>query len=337
MKKNMLIKEKHRGSTVKEKENSKTTDIKNIRDKLFLSPIRTNISSFKKNIKALNKSCDKAIKIKLKVNKTLKYANREFFKNINYNDYQQLLTEYTNINEGSISWATQLRENRNLTQKNNSPKNKNILNYKKLAKEKPKGIILTEKFNEPTFYVQDLEKYKTKLKKQKRPLSSILNPNFNNIRHLYINKKGARSKEFASSLRNYNINVQKYNKEKLKLKWINNTNYEKNEYLTKFLLPQTQTGVENLKKLEKKMYRPYTVMYKEKVIGSDSIKQKVLSPDKNYTYDGIGEHLNMANYHSNYRVKNTCQAENIFKKGTNSQCLFELGLRNYKSFSNSNK
>ena len=154
---------------------------------------------------------------------------------------------------------------------------------------------------------------------------------------MYINKKGARSKEFASSLRNYNINVQKYNKEKLKLKWINNTNYEKNEYLTKFLLPQTQTGVENLKKLEKKMYRPYTVMYKEKVIGSDSIKQKVLSPDKNYTYDGIGEHLNMANYHSNYRVKNTCQAENIFKKGTNSQCLFELGLRNYKSFSNSNK
>ena len=45
----------------------------------------------------------------------------------------------------------------------------------------------------------------------------------------------------------------------------------------------------------------------------------------------------MINYHSKYRIKNTSQGEEIFKNGTNSQCLYELGLRNYKSFSNQKK
>lgn len=74
-----------------------------------------------------------------------------------------------------------------ITSKNKNNKNNSNSNAKTI--EKQKGITLTESFNEPKFYNEDLEKYKLRIKKDKRPLSSVLNPNFNNIRHLYIDKK----------------------------------------------------------------------------------------------------------------------------------------------------
>jgi hypothetical protein len=256
------------------------------------------------------------------------------------------ITEYTNTHNGNLSWAIKLRANQNkniLTEpssKKSSSKNKKATKTKSSKSnektiEKPKGITLTESFNEPKFYNEDLEKYKLRIKKDKRPLSSVLNPNFNNIRHLYIDKNNFRSKEFGASLRNYSPLLK--GKDKMKIKWDNYLSPNRDDkHLTKFLLPRTNDGREAMKRLEKRMYRPYKVLFKDVILGDYKIKQKVMTPVNDFTYDGIGEHLNMINYHSHYRVKNTSQGENIFKKGTNSQCLYELGLRNYKPFSAKN-
>ena len=272
------------------------------------------------------------------------------FYNRNINDYKMFITEYTNTHNGNLAWAIKLRANQNkniltgppskkvlskkkITSKNKNNKNNSNSNTKTI--EKQKGITLTESFNEPKFYNEDLEKYKLRIKKDKRPLSSVLNPNFNNIRHLYIDKKNFRSKEFGASLRNYSP-LQK-GKDKIKIKWDNYLSPNRDDrHLTKFLLPRTHDGREAMKRLENRMYRPYKVLFKDVILDNDKIKQKVMTPVKDFTYDGIGEHLNMINYHSHYRVKNTSQGENILKKGTNSQCLYELGLRNYKPFSAKN-
>lgn len=287
--------------------------------------------------------------VKLKQNKDKKDNTKlqyNLFYNRNINDYQMFITEYTNTHNGNLSWAIKLRanQNRNMqtepTSKKSASKKKTIFKNKisksnKKTIEKPKGITLTESFNEPKFYNEDLEKYKLRIKKDKRPLSSVLNPNFNNIRHLYIDKNNFRSKEFGASLRNYSPFQKK--KDKIKIKWDNYLSPNRDDkHLTKFLLPRTNDGREAMKKLEKRMFRPYKVLYKDVILGNDKIKQKVMTPVKDFTYDGIGEHLNMINYHTNYRVKNTSQGENIFKKGTNSQCLYEFELRNYKPFSAKN-
>ena len=259
-----------------------------------------------------------------KIHNTLKY-------NRNYNDYHQFLTEYSNSHNGNLSWAIKLRENQN--KKHETPKKDKIIKnkIKLISKEKTKGISLTTNFKEPKFYIEDLEKYKLKLKKQKRPLSSIANPNFNNIRHLFINKNGGElSKEFASSLRYYS--EKKTKKEKTQWNRYFNNNNKENKELIRFLLPITQEGKKNLKKLEKRLYRPYNFLYKNIVLGNDTIKQKVTSPKKDYSYGGIGEHLNMISYNNHYGVANSSQFENILKRGNNSQCFFELGLRNYKYF-----
>ena len=215
-------------------------------------------------------------------------------------------------NKEELNESTKNSKNKNI--KNQYIKNENSKN--KNPKDKTKGLNLTETFNEPKFYNEDLEKFKLRQKKNKRPLSSILNPNFNNIRHLFINKNSFRSKEFGASLRNYS--PIKSGKDKLKVKWDNYIRPNKEDsHLTRFLLPKTNEGKQNLKKLEKRMYRPYKVMFKDVMIGEDTIKQKILTPKKDFTYDGIGEHLNMINYHSKYRVRNTSQGEEIFKNGTN--------------------
>ena len=290
---------------------------------------------------------NKEVKIKqTKEKKDMPKIQYNLFYNRNINDYQMFITEYTNTHKGNLSWAIKLRANQNkniLTEpssKKSSSKNKKTTKTKSSKSnektiEKPKGITLTESFNEPKFYNEDLEKYKLRIKKDKRPLSSMLNPNFNIIRHLYIDKNNFRSKEFGASLRNYS--PLKKGKDKIKIKWDNYLSPNRDDkHLTKFLLPRTNDGREAMKRLEKRMYRPYKVLFKDVILGDDKIKQKVMTPVKDFTYDGIGEHLNMINYHSHYRVKNTSQAENIFKKGTNSQCLYELGLRNYKPFSAKN-
>lgn len=288
--------------------------------------------------------------IKLKQAKDKKETSKleyNLFYNRNINDYKMFITEYTNTHNGNLSWAIKLRADQNKNLKMSEPTSKKGLSKSKIIPknkesksnkktiEKKKGITLTESFNEPKFYNEDLEKYKLRIKKDKRPLSSVLNPNFNNIRHLYIDKNNFRSKEFGASLRNYSPLIK--GKDKIKIKWDNYLSPNRDDkHLTRFLLPRTHDGREAVKRIEKRMYQPYKVLFKDVILGDDKIKQKVMTPVKDFTYDGIGEHLNMINYHSHYRVKNTSAGENIFKKGTNSQCLYELGLRNYKPFSAKN-
>ena len=332
MKNNFLIKKNNnkesifKNSDSIKKENKKTK-------KLLFNLSKANKKIDNNNIKLSNND-EEEVKIKLKKRKYKILNNLIYSRNIN--DYQQFLTDYRNTHNGNLSWATHLRESQKKSY--DTPKKDKLLKNKIniSSKLKVKGITLTNNFKEPNFYSEDLEKYKSKLKKQKRPLSSILNPNFNNIKHWFINKNGGEhSKEFASCISWYNFSEKKPEK---KLKWNRyfNDYKEYNKNLIKFLLPRTQEGKKNLKKLENKIFKTYNVLYKDIVLGNDAIKQKVMTPKKDYTYGGIGEHFNMRKYNSHYYGVNTGQFENILKKGTYSQCLFELGLRNYKSFTKNN-
>ena len=250
----------------------------------------------------------------------------------NYNDYKQILKELTDINTSKINWAMKLRKDQLISlmkEKEIKSKNKNLKNIQS-AKPATKGLILTSNFIEPKFYMDDLEKFRKKIGSKKRPLSSILNPNFNNVKHLFANRINLQSKEFASSLRFYNT---KKNNENKKIKWNNcfsKVNKSRdNAYYASFLLPKTEEGKKNLKRLEKKISTPYQVIFKDIILGNDNIKQKILTPKRDFSYSGVGSYLDLGNYRTNYGVKNTSLNEQILKTESNSQCLFELGLRNY--------
>ena len=248
----------------------------------------------------------------------------------NFNDYKQILTELTDINTSKINWAIKLRKDFmdkmiEKKEKNNNKKPRNASS----AKPVMRGLVLTSNFIEPKFYMDDLEKFRLKMKNKKRPLSSILNPNFNNVKHLFANKINLQSKEFASSLRNYNTPKLKFDKMKWNNFFTNNNKNRDNANYAVFLLPKTEEGKKNYRRLEKKISAPYSVIYKDIIVGNDTIKQKVLTPKKDFCYSGVGSYLDLGNYRTNYGVKNTGQSVNILKTESNSQSLFELGLRNY--------
>ncbi len=47
------------------------------------------------------------------------------------------------------------------------------------------------------------------------------------------------------------------------------------------------------------------------------------------TNEYLGENKSLKAYSDKYRVKNAASIQHLLKKGTNSQALFQSGLRNY--------
>ena len=144
---------------------------------------KTNTSSTLFNRKALTKIEDSKINKETKASylsqketriksSLLKHPNISLSRN--FNDYNQILTDLTDINKSKISWAIKLRQpNIPISSKNQSNNflkiNKKEIISKKdrnisSAKPATKGLILTSNFIEPKFYMEDLDKYKKKKK-----------------------------------------------------------------------------------------------------------------------------------------------------------------------------
>ena len=154
---------------------------------------KTNTSSTLFNRKALTKIEDSKINKETKASylsqketriksSLLKHPNISLSRN--FNDYNQILTDLTDINKSKISWAIKLRQpNIPISSKNQSNNflkiNKKEIISKKdrnisSAKPATKGLILTSNFIEPKFYMEDLDKYK---KKNKNKITNISNDN----------------------------------------------------------------------------------------------------------------------------------------------------------------
>ena len=199
-------------------------------------------------------------------------------------------------------------------------------------------ISLTEVFNEPTFYANDLEKYK---KKQNYRDSKIIkyNPNYNKIKHLILGKttgnKNYSQFQFSSCLRDYNSKEKMLNIEKEK-KWkVMPLPKLKNDiYKVKCLSPVTQKGIENYHKLEKYMPKNYDITYRQAVVGNDRIKVKELVNNRSYTVCGYGDSLGDIKYNNKFGDNNMFANKKLLRVSTNPLSKFELGLRIYDSHKN---
>lgn len=203
-------------------------------------------------------------------------------------------------------------------------------------------INLTNNFHEPSFYVEDLEKYKKKQKKNSEQKIIKLNPNYNKIKHLVLGNNTGNTNysqfNFSTCLREYNNNdinknnIEKENKWKItplpKLKCDN--------YTAKFLAPITPNGIQNVKKLEKFMPKNYEINHGEAIVGNDTIKKKILVSNRSYTVSGYGDCLGVPKYDNKFRDNNMFPNKIILKTETNPFSKFELGLRNYGTHQNLN-
>ena len=250
----------------------------------------------------------------------------------NINSYQHLLRGtdfgiYENLN-----WALRLRDY------NHKGMNDKVVDYKdyyyremvKISEIKQEKVQLTQNFNPPSFYDEDLNKYKRRIKTAKGPLIAKLNPNFYKIRHLLFGNNNGKVNysqfKFETTLRDINYDNNNENK-----KWQILPIVKTDKYMTKFLSPITPKGIEYLKNIEKYLHKNYEYTFKNDYIGNDKIKKKVIYANKNYTISGIGETLGDEKYNNHFWDNNMFANKKILSIESNPQCKFELGLRHYES------
>ena len=311
------------------------------KNKVF-SPLKT-VSNY--NSKTLKKTRDMIMP--LTIEKAQKKLNKNRKQNLiqnlilprNINSYTHLIRGKGEGNYAEINWVLRLRD---YDDKNGEEKEIEYKDYyyrKKQNevinpikdKEKEK-IKLTENFNPPYFYDEDLKKYKNKIKKQEKSNIIKLNPNFFKIKHLIYRNKGDFSNEsqfhFATTLRN--IKPLKENNKKFEILPVVDKNNKINKYfISKFLAPCTKNGIQNLKKIEKYLSKKYEYNYKPEWVGSEKIFKKILSVDNKYSLSGIGETLGDVKYDNIFREKNYFRMKQILKTEANPMSKFELNLRTY--------
>ena len=158
MKNKSVIKNDENKTQNKEIKNLKKDKVKN--NSLFNKNNRSNKEESKyskdKNFPNLSQKENRLKSSKLKNPYKLSYSR-------NYNDYNQILTELTDINTSKINWALKLRKDElmNIIEEKGQNENKRKL---RIASAKPttRGLVLTSNFIEPKFYMEDLEKYRKK-------------------------------------------------------------------------------------------------------------------------------------------------------------------------------
>ena len=146
----------------------------------------------------------------------------------NINLYHHLICDRNFGIFGNLNWALRLRD-----YNHKGVNDTKVIDYKDYyyrenndkddtKKEriqfKHEKIKLTDNFNPPSYYEEDLNKYKKRRQIEKRSLITELNPNYNRIRHLLFGNNNGNVNysqfNFESTLRNI-----KYDKTKENKKW----------------------------------------------------------------------------------------------------------------------
>ena len=96
------------------------------------------------------------------------------------------------------------------------------------------------------------------------------------------------------------------------------------------LPPYNDQGKDNMNRIDKYTVRPYNVQFDRTVIGKDSIRTKRMIRDDKRKSPYYGEHISSKPYNNTFQDVDTFRNHELLKKHSNSLCLFELCLRNYK-------
>ena len=268
-----------------------------------------------------------------------KHNQRKYKKNIN--EFRHIITSVPSMGNSGIKWMINLRNQQHKEESNiqTEIENMNLLRKKQnenFNNTEKSNKTITTNFNPPSFYENDLSKYKTRNNffKNKRTHSTSINPNFVEVSHLTSNHLGetvnTTQYNFETTLRLFNL---KSNPPSLKPKpkWNRIPSLLKTINHNECLPPCNKKSIENIKKMDPYIVRPFHVVYDKTSVGKYQIRTKKLVRDNVRKTPYLGEHISSGPYSSKYQDVDTFRNHEILKKHNNTLCLFELCLRNYGS------
>ena len=255
----------------------------------------------------------------------------------NINEFRHLITSVPSMGNSGIKWMLNLRNQPHKEESKTQSENTNSFRKKQNENFDNNNKTITNfNFNAPSFYENDLTKYKTRYNfyKNKRSNSTSINPNFVEVSHLTTNHLGetvnTTQYNFETTLRLFNL---KSNKTSLKTrpKWNRIPSLLKTIHHNECLPPCNAKSIENIQKMDKYILRPFHVVYDKTLVGKHQIKTKKFVRDNIRKSPYFGEHISSKPYSSKYQDVDTFRNHEILKKHNNTLCLFELCLRNYGS------
>ena len=236
--------------------------------------------------------------------------NKKIIIPYNSNEYWHLIDPKLHTNKIQLNWNFNLRV---------YPINNN--NNKKIVRS----------FSAPSFYEEDLNKYKSKLN-IKNNLNKITdddkNKNFANIKHLFKNNINGMFQtnnhfNFEVTLRNFDL---KHSNSFINpKKWINFDGKKLNKEID-YLVPN-----QNIK--ENSILRPFNILKEKISFYNDPIIKKTYLKNKNLAYCFNYHHMNSLPFNDNFNERNYVKLKESFDKKNNlNEYIFQFGLRNNKIF-----
>jgi len=250
-----------------------------------------------------------------KINKTKTNSTSNLTKKIiipyNSNEYWHLIDPKLHTNKIQLNWNFNLR----VYPINNDNNNKKFV----------------RSFSAPSFYEEDLNKYKNKINNKNNNLNKITdddkNKNFANIKHLFKNNINGIYQtnnhfNFEVSLRNFNL---KHSNSFINKKWKNFDGKKLNKEIVN-LIPN-----QNIK--ENSILRPFNILKEKILFYNDPIIKKTYLKEKNLAYCFNYNHMNSLPFNDNFNERNYVKLKESFDKKNNlNEYIFQFGLRNNKVF-----
>ena len=184
-------------------------------------------------------------------------------------------------------------------------------------------------FSAPSFYEEDLNKYKKKLSiKNNKITDDDKNKNYINIKHLFKNNINGMFQtnnhfNFEVTLRDFKL---KHSNSFINpKKWKNFDGKKINKEIVN-LIPN-----KNIK--ENSILRPFNIINEKILFYNDPIIKKTYLKDKNLAYNFNYNHMNSLPFNDNFNERNYVKLKEIFDKKNNlNDYIFQFGLRNNKVF-----
>ena len=244
----------------------------------------------------------------------------------NNNKNKRLFRPSTTIFSTNINTYRYLFDNNNKETINNSNWVINLRLFDNSKKKKIKGL------GEPSFYLEDLNKFikkkKSKLKKSKSVYDFEKFPDFSKYRHLLKRNDNNHGTILNRFLLYYKLNLRKSN-DKIMKKWNSNININENNYSYSLVdLPKSKL---NEKINDKYILRPYKIEYKKDEYNGDKILKKKYIKDKVKAYNILGQNSSLPPYNDKYIDKNCNEINELLGSRDRSQAKtwYQIRLRRY--------
>ena len=239
---------------------------------------------------------------KIKKNKTNSSLNltKKIIIPYNSNEYWHLIDPKLHTNKIQLNWNFNLR-----IYNNNNNNNKKFV----------------RSFSAPSFYEEDLNKYKKKLSNKNKITDDDKNKNYINIKHLFKNNINGMFQ--TNNHFNFEVTLRDF-KLKHSNSFINPKKWTNNEIVN--LVPN-----KNIK--ENSILRPFNIINEKILFYNDPIIKKTYLKDKNLAYNFNYNHMNSLPFNDNFNERNYVKLKEIFDKKNNlNDYIFQFGLRNNKVF-----